>query len=262
MNPELLASITPVGSRSSARTAADAPVQLSLVVPAFDEAANLPALHARILEVFGARNDWELIVVDDGSRDGTAAVLRELALRDPRVTGIVFAMNCGQTSAIAAGIGLARGKLVATLDADLQNDPRDLPGLIAALGEHDAVVGFRVGRKDGFVKHASSRIANAIRNRLSKDSIRDTGCSLKVFRAEAIRSIPWFEGMHRFLPTLLRQRGFSVVERPVSHHPRLAGESKYGVWNRAGKGLGDLLVVRWMRQRSIRRPIREILRAR
>jgi glycosyltransferase involved in cell wall biosynthesis len=155
---------------------------------------------------------------------------------------------------------VARGALVATLDADLQNDPADLPRMIERLGAHDAVVGYRVGRRDDFVRRASSRIANRIRNTLSRDSIRDTGCSLKVFRVEAIRSIPWFEGMHRFLPTLLRYRGFSVLEHPVSHHPRRAGKSKYGVRNRAWRAFRDLLAVRWMRGRMIRRPIREIVR--
>ena len=237
-------------------------LSLSLVVPAFDEAENLGPLHARILEVFGGRDDWELIVVDDGSRDATAAVLRELALRDARVVGIVFETNCGQTSAIAAGIHVARGALVATLDADLQNDPADLPGLIGRIEGWDAVVGYRVGRRDDFVKRVSSRIANRVRNALSHDSIRDTGCSLKVFRSDAIRSIPWFEGMHRFLPTLLRQRGYSVLEQPVSHHPRRRGKSKYGIRNRVWKSFVDLLAVRWMRRRLIRRPIREVVRAR
>jgi glycosyltransferase involved in cell wall biosynthesis len=238
------------------------PLALSLVVPARDEQPNLRPLLARVLAVFGQRDDWELVLVDDGSRDGTDETIRALATGDARIVGVSLARNLGQTAAIAAGIQLARGRLIATLDADLQNDPADLPGLLEALGEHDAVVGYRVGRQDSFVRRASSRIANGIRNRLSGDSVRDTGCSLKVFRAEAIRSIPWFEGLHRFLPTLLRQQGFSVIERPVSHHPRHAGQSKYGIRNRAWRGFLDLLAVRWMRARTIRLPIREITRAR
>ncbi len=234
---------------------------LSLVVPALDEEANLQALHQRILQVLGARSDWELLVVDDGSSDGTAAVIRALARLDSRVVGVFFERNCGQTAAMAAGIHLARGDLVATLDADLQNDPADLPALLAALGEHDAVVGFRVRRRDRLVRRLCSRLANRIRNQLSGEPFRDTGCSLKVFRAEAIRAIPWFEGMHRFLPTLLRYQGFSVIEYPVTHHPRHAGRSKYGIRNRIWKTAKDLLAVRWMRQRTIRLPIREILRA-
>jgi glycosyltransferase involved in cell wall biosynthesis len=167
---------------------------------------------------------------------------------------------CSSDLATAAGIQFARGQLIATLDADMQNDPVDLPTMIAKLGQSDAVVGYRLKRRDTFVRRASSKVANAIRNRISGDTIRDTGCSLKVFRAEAIRAIPLFEGMHRFLPTLLRYHGFVVVEHPVSHHPRTAGKSKYGVLNRAWRAFKDLLAVRWMRTRLIRWPIAEVTR--
>jgi len=224
---------------------------LSLVVPAYDEEESLPHLYDRVCEVFGRDLSWELIIVDDGSRDGTAKVIGELELKDPRVRAVSLKRNCGQTTAIATGFGLARAPLIATLDADLQNDPGDLPALIAALGENDAVVGYRVKREDDFIRIASSRIANGVRNRLSGDQIRDTGCSLKLFRSEAIRSIPLFEGMHRFLPTLLRFHGYSVIEHPVSHRPRIAGVSKYGIRNRAWRAFKDLLAVRWMRSRVI-----------
>jgi hypothetical protein len=130
--------------------------------------------------------------------------------------------------------------------------------MIAKLEGHDAVVGYRTKRSDDFVRRASSRIANAVRNWISRDSIRDTGCSLKLFRAPAIQAVPLFEGMHRFLPTLLRYHGFSVIEHPVAHHPRTAGVSKYGVKNRALRGFKDLLAVRWMRGRLIHFPIREV----
>jgi glycosyltransferase involved in cell wall biosynthesis len=196
--------------------------------------------------------------VDDGSRDGSANAIRALAQRDRRVVGAFFAHNCGQTAATSAGIHLARGELIATLDADLQNDPADLPQMIAMLRGHDAVVGYRTKRHDHFVRRASSKIANAIRNTISEDEIRDTGCSLKLFRAHAIQSIPLFEGMHRFLPTLLRYHGYSVIEHPVNHKPRVAGKSKYGVWNRAFRGLKDLLAVRWMRGRLLRLPLEEV----
>ena len=153
---------------------------------------------------------------------------------------------------------LARGRLIATLDADMQNDPVDLPAMIAKLPGHDAVVGYRLKRNDDFVRRVSSRIANRIRNWISQDDIRDTGCSLKLFKASAIQAVPLFEGMHRFLPTLLRYHGFSVLEHPVSHHPRTSGISKYGVMNRAWRAFKDLLAVRWMRGRLIRLPIREV----
>ena len=231
-------------------------VELSLVAPVYTEKDNLLPLYERVCEVFGDSKRWELVLVDDGSHDGSATVMKELRRRDPRVRCIFFARNCGQTSAVRAGIQNARAPLVATLDADMQNDPVDLPRMIELLGEHDAVVGYRVKRNDDFVRRASSRIANAVRNWLSRDSIRDTGCSLKLFRAAAIREVPLhFEGMHRFMPTLLRYYGFSVIEHPVSHHPRRAGVSKYGVMNRAFRAFRDLLVVRWMRTRIRRVPI-------
>ncbi len=233
-----------------------APLDLSLVAPVHDEEENLAELHRRVVAAFAQREErWELILVDDGSRDRSAGVIAELAERDPRVVGVFFQRNCGQTAAMASGMLLAAGRLVATLDADLQNDPGDLPAMIDALGEHDAVAGYRQRRRDTLVRRASSRIANAIRNRISGDSIRDTGCSLKLFRAEALQVLPFFEGMHRFLPTLLRYHGFSVVEHPVGHHPRTAGRSKYGIRNRALRALKDLLAVRWMRRRLVRVPI-------
>ena len=234
------------------------PCELSLVAPVFNEQGNLRRLHERVREIFGTVTDWELVLVDDGSKDGSDQLISQLIAEDPRVVGVFFARNCGQTAAIAAGIHLARGRLIATLDADMQNDPVDLPAMIAKLEGHDAVVGYRVKRTDTFVRRVSSKFANRVRNWISKDDIRDTGCSLKVFRAPAIQAMPLFEGMHRFLPTLLRYHGFSVLEHPVSHHPRTAGISKYGVGNRAWRAFKDLLAVRWMRGRLIRLPIREV----
>lgn len=250
--------------RERFRVARDRALDVSLVAPVFDELPNLDALVARVAEVFGDGTRWELVLVDDGSRDGSAQKIRELAARDPRVVGAFFAHNCGQTAATAAGLALARAPLVATLDADLQNDPADLPAMIAKLSDArlDAVVGYRLKRRDTFVRRASSKIANAIRNWISKDDIRDTGCSLKVFRTDAIQAIPLFEGMHRFLPTLLRYHGFTVAEHPVNHRPRVAGKSKYGVYNRAFRALKDLLAVRWMRARLIKLPLSEVTDAR
>ncbi len=247
------------GSDPEARAVPEAggPLELSLVAPVYNELDNLGPLLERVRETFGGRFRWELVLVDDGSTDGSTERIGALAEEEPRVRPVYFARNCGQTSAIAAGIRAASAPLIATLDADLQNDPADLPRMITALEDHDAVVGYRVGRRDTFVRRASSRIANWIRNRLTGDSIRDTGCSLKVFRSEAIRSIPLFEGMHRFLPTLLRMHGYQVLEFPVSHHPRIHGTSKYGVRNRALRAFRDLLAVRWMRTRIVRPPIVE-----
>jgi dolichol-phosphate mannosyltransferase len=237
-------------------------VDLSLIAPVYEEEENLERLVARVVEIFGTSLHWELVLVDDGSKDRSAELIKQLAAKDPRVVGVFFSRNRGQTAATAAGIHLARGRLIATMDADMQNDPADLPAMIAKIEGHDAVVGYRLKRRDNFIRRASSRFANRLRNWISKDSIRDTGCSLKVFRAEAIQAIPLFEGMHRFLPTLLRYHGYSVIEHPVNHHPRVAGVSKYGVWNRAFRALKDLFAVRWMRARLLRLPIREVTDAR
>jgi glycosyltransferase involved in cell wall biosynthesis len=233
----------------------EATPELSLVAPVYNELDNLGPLADQVRAVFGNGDGWELILVDDGSNDGSAARIVELSAADAHIRGIFFERNAGQTAALAAGIDAARGELIATLDADLQNDPADLPAMVDALGDHHAVVGFRLRRQDNWVKRVSSHVANAVRNAISGDDIRDTGCSLKVFRADAIRSLPLFEGLHRFFPTLLRYHGFSVIEHGVSHRPRVAGISKYGVRNRVWRAFKDLLVVRWMRGRLLRLPL-------
>lgn len=228
---------------------------LSLIVPAYNEEASLPALYARILETLGNRLSWELILVDDGSSDRTAERAIAISKKDARVRALSLARNSGQTTATRVGIEASRGSLIATVDADLQNDPIDLPAMIDKLAENPdvhAVVGYRTVRRDNWLRRVSSRLGNGVRNRLSGDHIRDTGCSLKVFRATPLKSMPLFEGMHRFLPTLLRFHGYRVIEHPVSHHPRTTGESKYGVLNRAWVSFKDLLAVRWMRSRIIR----------
>jgi dolichol-phosphate mannosyltransferase len=240
-------------------TSTETPLELSLVAPVYEEEENLRPLHQSVVEAMAGREGWELVLVDDGSSDRSPDLIRELAAEDPRVVGVFFEHNCGQTAAMGAGIAVARGELIATLDSDLQNDPRDIVGMLDVLGEADAVVGYRQKRNDNWVRRISSKIANGVRNRISRDQIRDTGCSLKLFRAEAIRVIPLFEGMHRFFPTLLRYHGFEVLEHPVSHHPRIAGRSKYGVMNRAWRAFKDLLAVRWMRGRLIRIPIAEVV---
>ncbi|QDU66301.1 glycosyltransferase family 2 protein [Engelhardtia mirabilis] len=231
--------------------------RLSLIAPVYNEVDNLQRLADQVREALEPGIDYELLLVDDGSVDGSTAGIEALAASDPRVRGIFFEHNCGQSAATAAGIRLSRGELVATIDADLQNDPKDLPAMVELLDRSgaDSVVGYRLKRRDSLVRRISSRLANGIRNWISRDSIRDTGCSLKVFRAEAVRSLPFFNGVHRFLPTLLRYHGFEVLEHPVDHHPRVAGVSKYGVRNRALRAFLDLLAVRWMRSRIVELPV-------
>lgn len=223
---------------------------LSIVVPAYNEEESLALVYERVVDTFGGTSDWELIFVDDGSEDRTSTVIGELVGKDSRVRGLSLRPNSGQTTAIRIGATHAQGALIATMDADLQNDPADLPVMIDALGSNGAVVGFRTERHDTQWRRFSSRIANAIRNRITGDFVRDTGCSLKVFRAEAVRALPLVEGMHRFLPTLLRMHGHSVIEHPVSHRPRVAGVSKYGTFDRALPAAVDLLAVRWLASRT------------
>jgi glycosyltransferase involved in cell wall biosynthesis len=191
------------------------------------------------------------VYVDDGSRDGSGDVLLALAKRDERVRVVRFARNCGQSAALDAGFRAARGELIATLDADLQNDPADLPRLLAALDRADVVNGVRVGRQDGFLRRLSSRIGNGFRNWLTHESVSDVGCSLRVMRASYLRRVKLHRGMHRFLPTLLRMEGARVVELPVRHRPRHRGRSKYGIANRLFVGLADTFAVRWMQGRRL-----------
>jgi glycosyltransferase involved in cell wall biosynthesis len=231
----------------------ETPVELSIVVPVYDERDNLEPLVAELEEVLeGIRVPYEILLVNDGSRDGSGEKIAELARAKSRVRGLHLDGNWGQTAAFDAGFKAARGRIVVTLDADLQNDPRDIPALLRELDDHDAAVGYRSERRDPWLRRVSSRIANAVRNWVSGDAILDTGCSLKAFRRDCLLGIRLYNGMHRFLPTLLKMEGFRVVQVPVRHRPRLRGRSKYGVWNRLFRGLADLFAVRWMKRRRLR----------
>src|SRR3989442_14505239 len=240
------------------------PVDVSLVVEVYDERESLPLLVDEIGRALGARGRWtyEIVAVDDGSTDGSLDVLKALKRDHPELHVVAFAHNAGQTAAFAAGFQAARGRVIVTLDADLQNDPADVPALVAELERSGAtaVVGYRTNRHDSGWKRLQSRIANGVRNRLNRETIRATGCSLKAFRADAVRALPLFDGMHRFLPTLIRMGGGTVVEVPVRHRPRRFGRTKYGMWNRVFRSLADALAVRWMQRRALRYRIREELR--
>ena len=232
-------------------SAASSSPRVTLVVPAHDEEESLPPLVGEIRAAL-AGVPYEVVLVDDGSTDGTLGVMVALAEADPAVRVIRQRPNRGQSAALRAGWRAARAPVVVTLDADLQNDPADIPRLLATLEEgFDVVNGVRSDRKDGFVRRVSSRIANSVRNRLTGDSVTDVGCTLRACRTELLRDLPMFDGMHRFLPTLLRFAGARVTEIPVRHRPRRFGATKYGIQNRLWKGLVDLWAVRWMKRRWI-----------
>ena len=230
--------------------------EVSIVVPCYDERENLRPLLAEVHAVLDPMGiAWEIIITDDASRDGSWEEMLALARQDPRLRVQRSRRNGGETAASWAGMLAARGRTIITLDADLQNDPKEIPRLLEALETCDAVCGTRVESRragDGPLKVASSRIANWVRNRLSAEDISDAGCTYRAFRRECIAGLQLFKGMHRFLPTLFRLQGYRVKEIPIGSRPRIHGRSKYGVWNRLFRSFRDLLAVRWMKDRWIK----------
>jgi dolichol-phosphate mannosyltransferase len=237
-------------------------IQISAVLPVYDERENLPTLTAEIERVLTSlRVPFEIILVDDGSVDGSAEWIREASLGSPRVIGVLFERRAGQSAALVAGMKIARGDWIVTMDADGQNDPADLPLLLDKLQEADVVSGVRAERQDRWTRRISSRIANGVRRRVLGDTLTDIGCSLKVYRKSVLEGLPAFAGVHRFLPALCQFRGARVVELPVRHRPRLHGRSKYGVGNRLVRGIRDLFGVLWLRARLLNYRIREVTHA-
>ena len=237
-------------------------IDLSVVIPVYDEEESLPLLWRELRAVLDAeRLAFEVVFVDDGSRDQSADIIRALRDADPRVRLVRLKANAGETAATDAGLRAARGRLIVTMDADLQNDPRDIPTLLRALEQWDAVTGWRVNRGDGdsIVRRVSSRIANRVRNWISDDAIQDSGCTFRAFRRECLRGLVLYRGFHRFIPTLLKMNGYRVLEVPVRNRPRRFGQSKYGVLNRVFVATADLLVVRWMKSRALRYAVAEDL---
>ncbi|HLP78326.1 MAG TPA: glycosyltransferase family 2 protein [Candidatus Paceibacterota bacterium] len=236
-------------------------LELSFVVPCHNEEGNLRPLVAAIEEVIlPLKLGYEIVIVDDFSSDSSWTVLKELAAGNPHVVALKFAYNCGQSAAMFAGMKAARGKFIITLDADLQNDPRDIPKFLEALKNVDCVCGTRVEARsqgDGFVRIASSRIANWVRNKLSGETISDAGCCFRAFKRECVSDLKFFKGMHRFLPTLFKIDGYTVAEIPIRHNQRASGQAHYGVWNRLFASFYDLLAVRWMKKRMFRYRIAE-----
>ncbi len=232
---------------------------LSLVCPAFNEAENLTPLVAEWNGVLRATGQtYEMIIVDDASDDATPAVLRAAVQDHSRLRVLRMSRRGGQSAALAAGFAAARGRWFVTSDADLQNDPADLPKLLELAGEFDLICGWRKDRQDSWTKRLTSLLANARRRKLLDDGVHDTGCGLKVFRREIATRILHFDGMHRFLPALAKIEGFTVTEVPVHHRPRVRGASKYWIFNRFRKPIADLRGVAWYRSRHLAAAAHEI----
>ena len=225
-------------------------LDLSAVVPVRDERESLDPLLAELRAALEATGrSWEIVLVDDASGDGGTERMRDAARQDARVRVIVLPRRGGQSAAIVTGLARARGRVIVTLDADLQNDPADLPRLLEALEHADVVSGVRADRRDPPMRRLASDVANAVRRAVLGDSVTDIGCSFKAYRREALAGLPAFVGVHRFLPALCQFRGARLAEVIVSHRPRRFGKSKYGIANRIARGLYDLAGVRWLKSR-------------
>ena len=220
---------------------------VSVVVPLYNEAENVPILQAELTSALGDL-DYEIIFVDDGSSDATVAQIAA----GPRVRVLQFAKNAGQSAAMYAGLHAAHGRVAVLIDGDLQNDPADIPKLLAEIERGaDLICGYRAVRKDTTVKRLTSRIANTVRSRFTKDGVRDTGCTLKAMRRECVHALVPFKGMHRFIPALIKGAGYTIAEVPVNHRPRKFGLSKYGLGNRAVRATVDMFGVRWLLSRQL-----------
>ncbi|MBL8748217.1 MAG: glycosyltransferase family 2 protein [Planctomycetes bacterium] len=236
-------------------------LRFSLVVPVFDEEENVANLLAEVEEVLVPHGPFEAVLVDDCSRDRSLdrmrAWKRERGASWLRI--VTLEKNAGQSAAVMAGVEQARAPIVVTIDGDMQNDPRDVPALLAYVesGEADAAVGVRRKRRDSFVRRVSSKIGNAFRNWITGDLVTDAACGIKAIRREYFLRAPRFVGMHRFMATLVRYLGGTVVEKDVNHRPRAAGTAKYGIGNRIWKGLRDCFAVRWMKTRVLRHRVKE-----
>jgi dolichol-phosphate mannosyltransferase len=232
-------------------------MDLSVVIPVKNEAGNIAPLVAEIVAALDGRAAYEIIYVDDGSGDSTEAEIRRLQATLPQLRLVRHARSCGQSAAIRSGVKAARGRWIATLDGDGQNDPADIPTLwrLAQAGPETPplmIAGHRARRQDSWSKRQASRIANAVRRRLLHDDTPDTGCGLKLFPRALFLDLPYFDHMHRFLPALVLRDGGIVRSVPVNHRPRRRGASKYGVLDRLGVGIADLVGVMWLRRRCAR----------
>ncbi|WP_448510515.1 glycosyltransferase family 2 protein [Immundisolibacter sp.] len=232
---------------------AEAP-RLSVVIPVFNEQDNLEPLLAELTPVLDRLGlPWEVLFVNDASTDASAQVLARLAAAEPRVRIVTHRLNSGESAGQASGFRAARGELVLTMDADLQNDPADIPRYLTALGTGvHCVCGYRADRQEGWLRRFASRTANRFRAAITGDRLRDAGCTYRLIRRQALADIPVFNGMHRFLPTLITAQGGTVTEIPINDRARRFGVSKYGINNRLWRGLVDCFGVRWYQRRALR----------
>lgn len=236
---------------------------LSLVIPCYNEQENVPTLLERVQAAMAKLGKpFEVLIIDDGSTDATPQLLAEGMKKYPWLRVLRMAKNGGQSAAFEAGFEAARAEVIASIDADLQNDPEEIPRLVAMLDEQqvDMITGWRKERQDTPFRRWQSRQANRIRNWITQETINDSASSLKVWRAHAIKGLKLFRGAHRYFPTLVKMRGHKVHETPVKHSQRFAGTAKYGFRNRAFVGIFDLLGVRWMKKRYLRYQCSEIPR--
>lgn len=228
-------------------------LKYSVVVPMKNEASNISDFINELEPIMvGLAQPWELICVEDGSTDQTLEILKSYKDTKPYLRVLVFDKNYGQSSAFDAGFRHAAGEFVITLDGDLQNDPRDIPKMLELAQNADLVCGQRQKRRDTVIKRLTSFLANQIRSRVCQDGVKDTGCSLKIYRTSCLRQIKMYHGMHRFLPALFKIEGFRVTETPVNHRERLKGKTKYNFINRSFNTISDMLAVRWMLKRHLR----------
>jgi dolichol-phosphate mannosyltransferase len=228
------------------------PDSISIVVPVFNEEDNVQPLADEVAAAFADLDcDWELVYVDDHSSDATWERIAEASRKEPRVRGLRLAKNSGQSAAVWTGINATTRALIGTLDGDRQNDPADLPKLMRELGDCDFTCGWRHQRKDTLVRKISSGVARWFRCRALKSDFKDTGCAVRVFKRECVKAMFGFNGLHRFMPIIVAGAGFKCREVPVNHRPRVAGISKYGVWNRVWRGIYDLIAISWYQKRRV-----------
>lgn len=232
---------------------------ISFVIPVYNEEDNLNTLFEELQRVaVSLESRHEILFVDDSSTDNSLSIIRSLTQKSCEVKYLAFAKNSGQSAALYAGFQKAAGDVIITMDADMQNDPADIPKLVGFYGQYDMINGWRVNRQDNISKKIGSKIGNFVRNSLTWETIHDTGCSLKVMNAEMLKRIKMFRGLHRFLPTLMRLEGARILEVPVRHRPRMHGVSKYSNLRRGIEGLYDVLAVRWMIKRHLKIQIKEL----